>query len=51
MVHIGDARKLLETKEAEEVAINEIFNSSIKVDEDDCYYTFIRLYTYLSVYS
>ena len=42
MVYTGDASKLLGT---EEVVVNEVFNSSIQIDEDDYYCIFIRLYT------
>ena len=41
VVHTGDARKLLVTQE---LVINEVANPSVQLDEDDCYYIFIRLY-------
>ena len=38
MAHTEDARKL------KDVVINEMATPSVKPDEDDCYYVFVRVY-------
>ena len=41
MAHIEDASKLLTEKD---VLLTELATPGVELDEDDCYYTFIRLY-------
>ena len=41
MVHTEDASKLLVEQD---LIINEIATPSVELDENDCYYIFIRLY-------